>query len=117
MEEVTKKVRAAYGIDDKQDDEQLELKTDDEKGTKSAAKSSKKVEDSTKQFLTFVRKNLFAFTDFRIGKSFFYQFNIFVFGRSLNLLINKFGNRKKVTFSYLRLLFPCIRATCFSNKH
>jgi recombination protein RecA len=48
MEEVTKKVRAAYGIDDKQDDEQLELKTDDEKGTKSAAKSSKKVEDSTK---------------------------------------------------------------------
>ena len=48
MEEVTKKVRAAYGIDDKQDDEQLELKIDDEKGTKSAAKSSKKVEDSTK---------------------------------------------------------------------
>lgn len=48
MEEVTKKVRAAYGIDDKQDDEQLELKTDDEKRTKSAAKSSKKVEDSTK---------------------------------------------------------------------
>lgn len=48
MEEVTKKVRAAYGIDDKQDDEQLELKTDDKKGTKSAAKSSKKVEDSTK---------------------------------------------------------------------
>ena len=48
MEEVTKKVRAAYGIDDKQDDEQLELKTDDDKGTKSAAKSSKKVEDSTK---------------------------------------------------------------------
>lgn len=42
MEEVTKKVRAAYGIDDKQDDEQLELKIDDEKGTKSAAKSSKK---------------------------------------------------------------------------
>lgn len=35
MEEVTKKVRAAYGIDD-------------DKGTKSAAKSSKKVEDSTK---------------------------------------------------------------------
>lgn len=31
MEEVTKKVRAAYGIDDKQDDEQLELKIDDEK--------------------------------------------------------------------------------------
>lgn len=48
MEEVTKKVRAAYGIDDKQDDEQLELKTDDDKGTKSVAKSSKKVEDSTK---------------------------------------------------------------------
>lgn len=48
MEEVTKKVRAAYGIDDKQDDEQLELKTDDDKGTKSAAKSSKEVEDSTK---------------------------------------------------------------------
>ena len=48
MEEVTKKVRAAYGIDDKQDDEQLELKTDDDKGTKSAAKASKKVEDSTK---------------------------------------------------------------------
>lgn len=48
MEEVTKKVRAAYGIDDKQDDEQLELKIDDEKGTKSAAKLSKKVEDSTK---------------------------------------------------------------------
>ena len=48
MEEVTKKVRAAYGIDDKQDDEQLELKTDDDKGTKSAAKSAKKVEDSTK---------------------------------------------------------------------
>ena len=48
MEEVTKKVRAAYGIDDKQDDEQLELKIDDEKGTKSTAKSSKKVEDSTK---------------------------------------------------------------------
>ena len=48
MEEVTKKVRAAYGIDDKQDDEQLELKTDDEKGTKSAAKSSQKVEDTTK---------------------------------------------------------------------
>ena len=48
MEEVTKKVRAAYGIDDKQDDEQLELKTDDDKETKSAAKSAKKVEDSTK---------------------------------------------------------------------
>ena len=48
MEEVTKKVRAAYGIDDKQDDEQLELKIEDEKGTKSPAKSSKKVEDSTK---------------------------------------------------------------------
>ncbi|MGO4864636.1 recombinase RecA [Ligilactobacillus ruminis] len=48
MEEVTKKVRAAYGIDDKQDDEPLELKTDDDKETKSAAKSSKKVEDSTK---------------------------------------------------------------------
>ena len=48
MEEVTKKVRAAYGIDDKQDDEQLELKIDDDKGKKSAAKSSKKVEDSTK---------------------------------------------------------------------
>ena len=48
MEEVTKKVRAAYGIDDKQDDEQLELKIDDEKGTNSAATSSKKVEDSTK---------------------------------------------------------------------
>ena len=48
MEEVTKKVRAAYGIDDKQDDEQLELKIDDEKGTKSAAKSSKIVEESTK---------------------------------------------------------------------
>ena len=48
MEEVTKKVRAAYGIDDKQDDEQLELKIDDEKGTKSVEKKKKKVEDSTK---------------------------------------------------------------------
>lgn len=50
MEEVTKKVRAAYGIDDKQDDEQLELKIDDEKGTKSAAKSSKKLKTVQNSF-------------------------------------------------------------------
>lgn len=50
MEEVTKKVRAAYGIDDKQDDEQLELKTDDDKGTKSAAKSSKKLKTVQNSF-------------------------------------------------------------------
>ncbi len=48
MEEVTKKVRAAYGIGDNQDDEQLELKIDDEKGPKTAVKASKKIEDSTK---------------------------------------------------------------------
>ncbi|WP_334117310.1 recombinase RecA [Ligilactobacillus sp.] len=48
MEEVTKKVRAAYGIGDNQGDEQLELKIDDEKGPKSAGKASKKVEDSAK---------------------------------------------------------------------
>lgn len=42
MEEVTKKVREAYGIDDKPEDEQLELKIDDKKdATKPAAKPVK----------------------------------------------------------------------------
>ena len=50
MEEVTKKVRAAYGIDDKQDDEQLELKIDDEKERNRQLNHQKKLKTAQNSF-------------------------------------------------------------------